>query len=89
MLIVHKKWVYVHTKIKQKLFDSFEKYDALSISLMLAQILDLPNGNAKYIQILLEHSYVTCGCYDTEFIWILLVFGFFTIFVINVLQKSK
>ena len=39
----------------KKLFDPFDP-PTLSISLMLAQMLDLHNGKAKYIQILLEHS---------------------------------
>ena len=54
MLIVTTKWVYVHKKYKKIVWPFWPP--TLSISLMLAQMLDLHNGKAKYIQILREHS---------------------------------
>ena len=47
--------------------------------------MEMPNTFKFYLNIAKTHVDVN----DTEFIWILLVFVFFTIFVINVLQKSK
>ena len=83
------KWVYVHNKTKQDVDPFDPPPPTLSISLMLAQTLDLHIGKVKYIQILLEHSLDTCGCYDTEYYILDFIWIFFTIFLINMLQKSK
>ena len=52
------------------MFDPFQTpriYNSVDLSLMLAKMLDLHNGKAKYIHIFyLNIANDTCGCYDTE-----------------------